>query len=181
MNHFPIRHMQFSMARSRTLPLVRNSWLINVMLFPLLPISICQFISKPHGPTTNTAPVTYLSGQVRQVQFSERPACTAPVLIPQARYPTAPNRVLISFTTLFLDSNAQRHIKHIVSQSISLVTKTYKHKSNCQSQYHMHLRLAHSNSALNALFTSMNGRYYECFLFVAQGDTLLSDISRIFF
>ena len=152
-DHFP-NSSEPSTARSRTLPLIKTSLLINV---------------------------------VRWAQFPVRPARTTLVLSPRARHWTAPNRILISFTILFLDPNAQHHkllcsrrisvrishfiqrihinilsvrtyhlllqhihinissvrtshllpkhisTGHVVSQNISLITKTYKHRTHCQS------------------------------------------------
>ena len=138
--------------------------------------------SKPHGPTTNTTPVTYLYGPIRSEQSSVRPTLHCYSTQPTCTFLlTSPNRILISFMILFSDKDTQYHtpvtsrriavrashflqhihinilsvrtshllqhihinissvrtyhllLQHIFSQNILLVTKTYKHRTHCQS------------------------------------------------
>ena len=149
------------MARSRTLPLIRTSWLINVILFLLYPIySIPLNLSIHPNPTIVRLLQPQLpshSGRYGQCTFSAWPALTALVLSTWA-WPdrTEPRRdiiyhpvfrpkcttphytrsvslpIALAITTHHWSTNI--NTKHIVSQNISL-TNTYKHKTYCPSEH----------------------------------------------
>ena len=152
------------MARSCTLPLIRTSCLINVMLMLLYPIYSIPYNLSIHPGITKTPQFYYQHNPsyiVIQPGTANAVLWTASIYssmyLAHVRDLPAPDHVVISFMILFFDPNAQRtthalsaypyhlplqhitdslHIdtKHIVNQNISL-TNTYKHQTSCQSEY----------------------------------------------
>ena len=100
------------MARSRTLPLIRTSWLINVMLLLLYPIYSIPLNLSIHPNPTVLRPLqpqlhTY-SGQPGLCSSSTAGQYPGSVPSPCASLDSN-NRVIISFTILFIYQKAPHH------------------------------------------------------------------------